>query len=241
MSGKERRYSAFPWLCSAMSSLTDGDGDLSQKSRPAYDDAIFLASASCNLRMPTLAETSESTELVLHQREPKTLGGQLKASWWMGLVLAIPLSIVANLLTPPIQEWLTTKSNTASVRRLHEVERETSRIAAFHKDKLSLTNYLLLAITKSGLYLALVMILNHFLGLLMMYIYSSKTYKTGDIKVMEVSLNVARTLHGLIAIFGLILILNLCKEAVSTYTKVHNFEQYQLEVQEEIQRLRGLK
>jgi hypothetical protein len=58
---------------------------------------------------------------------------QLNLSFWLGLAVAIPLSIAANLLTPRVQQWVGRRSSVKAERQsklllsqMEELERLTS-------------------------------------------------------------------------------------------------------------------
>ncbi len=69
--------------------------------------------------------------------------GDLNSGFWLGLAAAIPLSIVANLLTPKIQQWLSERSEKKSAKRVAELRVEYERIENLTKNPIVLHTYLL--------------------------------------------------------------------------------------------------
>ncbi len=56
-------------------------------------------------------------------------------NWVLSLAAAIPLSIVANLLTPKLQNWLAKRSTEKAAKRLADLESELDRITSFKNEK----------------------------------------------------------------------------------------------------------
>lgn len=63
--------------------------------------------------------------------------------FWLGLAFAIPLSIIANLFTPKIQDWLSRRSSVAAKKRQVVRAKEQSRIDEYLKDPARLNTFLL--------------------------------------------------------------------------------------------------
>jgi hypothetical protein len=42
--------------------------------------------------------------------------------WWTAILIAVPISVVANIITPNVQRWLATLSRSAARRRLKKLE-----------------------------------------------------------------------------------------------------------------------
>ena len=63
--------------------------------------------------------------------------------FWLGLAFAIPLSIVANLFTPRIQDWLAKRSAAASVKRETAKAAEHARVAEYLAEPARFNSFLL--------------------------------------------------------------------------------------------------
>lgn len=55
-------------------------------------------------------------------------------NWLVSLLVAIPLSIIANLLTPRFQNWLGRRSKKNALTRITQIETEVAEIAALAAD-----------------------------------------------------------------------------------------------------------
>jgi hypothetical protein len=60
-----------------------------------------------------------------------------------GLIASIPLSIIANVYTPRVQDWLARRSTTRLTRRVKELRGELKAISDYRNDRLSLNELLL--------------------------------------------------------------------------------------------------
>jgi hypothetical protein len=63
--------------------------------------------------------------------------------FWLGLAFAIPLSILANLFTPKIQDWFSKRSAASAARRDAVRAREEARVAEYIKHPTRLNTFLL--------------------------------------------------------------------------------------------------
>ena len=72
---------------------------------------------------------------------------------WISIALAIPLSILANLLTPRIQAWLDSRSKQRSLQRTHqrlaEIEEELTIAKSYRDDRAFFHEYLFSVIIKT--------------------------------------------------------------------------------------------
>ena len=75
-------------------------------------------------------------------------------NWLISLLVAIPLSIAGNLLTPIFLNWRARRSKRAATKRLREVSRDYLQIQRFANDPMRLNTYLLLALLISLLLFA---------------------------------------------------------------------------------------
>jgi hypothetical protein len=164
-----------------------------------------------------------------------SLVNQLKASWWLALLLAVPLSVAANLITPYIQDWLSLRNEGLALDRITELKTEYLKVERYASNPELLNTYLISLVLESALYLSFVMIINHITGFLVgigqPLIYAH--LKSGVTSKWRLILYALRPLHTSVAIIGLLLILNLCKEGLSTYSKVQQFETYKAKIESE--------
>jgi hypothetical protein len=97
-------------------------------------------------------------------------------TFMLGLVLAIPLSIIANIYTPKVQQILDQRSKERALRRSKDMELEYQKVKAY-ADKI---DYFLVvsAYTLGGMVIiAMQFVLNFLLFVLGMIILTSSTFK----------------------------------------------------------------
>lgn len=126
------------------------------------------------------------------------------SAFWIGLALAIPLSILGNLLTPKIQSWLATRSEAAAKRRIATAEREKARIAGYIEKPQRLYIYLLGAIVSATL-------LGSIVG-----VFSGLFFLAGSLAEHPVMYAAGQFL----VIFGGLLVAKICFDAINTIGKV---------------------
>ncbi len=135
----------------------------------------------------------------------------LNSSFWLGLAAAIPLSIVANLLTPKIQQWLSKRSESKYAKRVAELRSEYERVEKLTKNPDALHTYLLQQI------------------LFIAFFTSSVIAITGVL-----SFAMATSLGKLIEISGAISIARFCIEAIRDANRVRKFDRYKERIESEI-------
>jgi hypothetical protein len=92
--------------------------------------------------------------------EPSLL---MKVDLWVTIILAIPLAIVANLLTPRFRLWLDKRSeSTKKVRterqirsreeRARRLKKQFEEVTSYHSDSAAFHSYLLMQLVRIALY-----------------------------------------------------------------------------------------
>lgn len=128
----------------------------------------------------------------------------LNSAFWIGLALAIPLSILGNLITPRIQSWLSTRSESAAKKQVEVTEKEKTRISGYIEKPQHLYIYLLGVIISAT-----------FLGSVL-GVFSGIFFLTANF----VSYPIMYATGQLLAIFGGLLVAKICFDAISTIGKV---------------------
>jgi H+/gluconate symporter-like permease len=62
----------------------------------------------------------------------------LDTSFWIGLALAVPLSVAANLLTPLLQRYISTRSEKQAKKQVDQLLKELSELDKLASDPLKL-------------------------------------------------------------------------------------------------------
>lgn len=73
-------------------------------------------------------------------------------NWLVSLVVGIALSILANLLTPYVQNWLATHSTGRALKRIGELEEELKEVSFYAESPAELSAYLLSSIMRLLVY-----------------------------------------------------------------------------------------
>ncbi|MDI9634515.1 hypothetical protein QQ054_02015 [Oscillatoria amoena NRMC-F 0135] len=124
----------------------------------------------------------------------------------LGLLLSLPLAIVANLLTPRIEAYWAKNNRRARQKQLEKIKQEYERLKIFNEHRYLLTEYLLLTIAKTLALGAIVIFWNQMLT--------------------PLSAIIGGILRILILISSLfIAMINL--EAIETYQKIKDFTNYE--------------
>jgi len=124
--------------------------------------------------------------------------------FWLGLAFAIPLSIIANLFTPKIQDWLSRRSNVAAEKRQIVRAKEQTRIDEYVKDPAKLNGFLLLTLVVATM-------LGSGVGVFTALLYIIGTVADGRLGLV---------LAQMTSVFGGLLITKVCLDAANISIKV---------------------
>jgi hypothetical protein len=124
--------------------------------------------------------------------------------FWLGLAFAIPLSIVANLFTPKIQDWLSKRSKAATERREAVRAKEQDRIDFYAKNPVQLNSFLLTILIVATMFGA---------GI---GVFTAILYMTGAITEGRFGSMLAQAL----SVFGGLAIAKVCYDAANLSIKV---------------------
>jgi ribosomal protein S19 len=130
--------------------------------------------------------------------------------FWIGLALAIPLSIAANLATPIFQRWLATKFSAYAEKRRIAQTKEVERVVEFLNNPQKLNTHLLLTLIVATMLGATIGV---FTGLLFMLGNFSEN-------------NFATAAAQFITVFGGLLITKICLDAAKVIAKVREIEKF---------------
>ena len=128
----------------------------------------------------------------------------LNSDFWIGLAFAIPLSIIGNLLTPKIQNWLATRSESAAKERAVITQREQERITRFIDKPQHLYVYLFGTIVSAIFLGSVVGVFSGLFFLSSSFLDRPTMYASGQF----------------LAILGGLLVAKICFDAINTIGKV---------------------
>ena len=70
----------------------------------------------------------------------------MNGGFWLGLILTIPLSIVANILTRPIQRLLDSRVRSRALRRVRDTQQEYNRVKRYREHRQEFYEFMLRSI-----------------------------------------------------------------------------------------------
>ena len=143
--------------------------------------------------------------------------------FWIGSLLAIPLGIIASLLTPWIVKTINNRTYRNRQKNLENARKEYEQICEFYKNKQDLSIYYLNVVVKTTLLSAFMALAS---GLLL---------AGGQIVMMafDIDRKYSGILFGLaqlVNLFGSIAIVSICKPALNIWNKIRNFKEYEEEL-----------
>jgi len=159
-------------------------------------------------------ETRTENPVVLRpEPQEERFFDRLRASWWLALMLAIPISIVANLLTPNVERWLNQRNEAAARQALRQAEAERKRIEVLRADRSQLSTLLTATVVKVAVYTAVVAIFNFPVSLFIQQIM----IRGGARSILLLSIQVLQMLFNIVVF---LLIINTCRASLSAYEQV---------------------
>jgi hypothetical protein len=150
-------------------------------------------------------------------------------NWLITLLAAIPLSVVANLFTPRIQNWLAHKSRGAAGKRLIVVEREFEQARQFASDKVQLNTYLLVSVLGVIILFSLPNVVN---GIVTPIWTFSSLLDTSVSRALTIFSGMFSALLNLMAITRAI-------DAITVFQRVRDFQSYTAKAMPILEQLRS--
>jgi hypothetical protein len=153
-------------------------------------------------------------------------------SFWLGLLLAIPLAIAANLLTPQIQSWLDERNKNKALARTKDLQTEYELIKSYKTSREDFREYLLWIVIRTTYIGSLIGI---FAGLAFGIPNLFDIVGNYD-RGWEIVRSIFFIGGQALSILGALLVVNICNNALQVYLKVKNFEAYEISVQRNLSR-----
>lgn len=149
-------------------------------------------------------------------------------NWLVTFIIGIGLSILANLLTPPVQNWMAGRSQKSAERRIKIVQKELGEMSRFATDSTSLNSYLILGLMIVILSFAVTNVLNSFHSSLMYTAWKNDitSFLSGGTQGLIIALNLTAMRRVI--------------EAVRVYKRVINFDVYKVETNALLSKLEEL-
>ncbi len=151
-------------------------------------------------------------------------------NWLVSLLVAIPLSIAGNLLTPLFQNWKASKSKTWAAARLCVVEREFKQASRLAADNGKLNTFLLVSLISIIVLFALPSVFGGFASAL--FAFPEAMGDTFLLRLVGGTSGMGSALFNLMAIIR-------ATQALTVYRRVRNYAEYENETNALLERLRS--
>lgn len=162
----------------------------------------------------------------------------MKIDFWISVFVAIPLAIVANLLTPPISRWFDKRLELNQVRKteiskrrrknqLVKLTKELERVRSFHQDRIKVIQYLLFILLQVAMLGAFASVYGG------MFAFLGEAERWNSFLGM-----IGRTGGQLITLIVPLLIFEICQKAITLQRRVVNFDHYEKETLRMIESLK---
>jgi hypothetical protein len=144
---------------------------------------------------------------------------------WVGLLLSIPLSILANVATPRVQRWLDARNRTRALQRTAGMASELAQVTRYVKDRGEFREYLLWTIIRTTFVGALCGIISGLIFVIPRILPFDRMSEG-----LSFAQNAAYSGGQAVGIVGALLIINICRAALKTYYNVTNYSEYEAHV-----------
>lgn len=149
-------------------------------------------------------------------------------NWWISLILAIPLAIIANLITPLVSDRISNYSEKNAIERISSLKEEYNEVKYYHENKTELTLYLnhaIIQMTVIGAFTTIASALLFFIQGIAKKIFPNRS-------------NIPK-ISGFSVFFSImlivpVLIFTIGNKAIKTYNNVKNYEKYEKVILEKI-------
>ena len=153
--------------------------------------------------------------------------------FFLGLFLSVPFAVFANLLTPKIEKFLSSRtiekfiskfissySSKLKQKRIRKIKQEYQQVKQYYENRIMLVEYLLINILKTIA-----------LGFLMIFFVTwfDSAFSSSILAIL------ANSLSKILVMLGSLVIVNWTTNALNIYTKVKHYNDYQKEVSDIIQ------
>ncbi|NEQ73400.1 MAG: hypothetical protein F6K23_10145 [Okeania sp. SIO2C9] len=140
--------------------------------------------------------------------------------FFLGLFLSVPFAVFANLLTPKIEKFLSSRNYQLKQKRITKIKQEHQQVKQYYENRIILVEYLLINILKT-IAIGFLMIL--------FVTWLDSTFSASIANIL------ANSLSKILVILGSLVIVNWTTNALDIYAKVKNYNDYQKEVSDIVQ------
>ena len=138
-------------------------------------------------------------------------------NWWISILLAIPIGILANVLTPAIQDKYSKYSENAAIKRIERIKTEYTAAKYYSENR-----------EEFSIYMSSVIIKMTMIGTITTIAVAFFTFAQSFInRLRKVKLNFTQWIYSVIILFVAISIYSIAREALREYDNVKNFKEYE--------------
>lgn len=151
-------------------------------------------------------------------------GDRVEFTFWIGLALAIPFSVAANLLTPTCQRLFQKFSKTSVLRRTRRLQDEFDLACRYKDNPTSFHEYLLVTVIKTTAIVSLVGLISGLFSLL--GFVAQEIAPRHQIFAFSVS--------QFVQIVGALIVVQICTRSLRVLYRVRNFVEFESFVRNEL-------
>jgi hypothetical protein len=148
--------------------------------------------------------------------------------FWLGLILSVPIGILTGLYTPKIQKWLESRGKEKAEIELRQAKEELEAIEKYVSNPHEFTQYLI----KTAIVTTFIGSLPGLLG--GVFFLSAQALEAVGFTFLHSIRSVLYLFGQLAATVGSLIIINICRPALSTWTKVKNFDEFKKNAQDKL-------
>jgi H+/gluconate symporter-like permease len=181
----------------------------------------------------------EPMEAKNSNEEKGFVSGIKNNNWWISLLLAIPIGIFVNIITPAIQDKYSEYSEKAAISRIERIKAEYNDAKYFSENKEEFSIHMSSKIIQMTMIGAFTTIASAFLFLAQFLInklqkkYSSRIYERKN-NLKELNMFINLIFFGIMLIVA-ILIFNIGRGTLRDYENVKNFKEYEKMIIKELE------
>ena len=149
----------------------------------------------------------------------------------LSILLAIPIGIAANLLTPKFQSWLERRSEEGRAKRREQLDDEYKRVKNFNENRPDYYVFLLVVSLRVTFLYAIRSIFNTVIHMVPNSI--DLYFQFGEMSRHDFKMIIWRVtsiLDSLITLVIVLMVINLVKDALNVAMKVRDFDEYEKEI-----------
>jgi hypothetical protein len=146
----------------------------------------------------------------------------MSTEFWMGIFMSIPIGLATSLATPWFQKRLDQRGKARTLIETKNAQEEYDRIRYFRDNPSDLTQYLVQVAIKTTFITAFLSLFSRSL------VVFGSLIRLAHVEDSRYFIqNALELIFQVISLAGSIMIINICRPALNTWTKTKNFAEYE--------------